>query len=108
MVARTKFAFFRELHQGMRYACSHCFLNIFEREIIDNKIVITQEDVDVAKKLMKNELETKYKILTCSRVVSEAKLKTINDLSVWVNKQKVKKKTSINKEAINIMGSLIR
>jgi len=108
MVARTKFAFFRELHQGMRYACSHCFLNIFNREIIDDKIVITQEDVNVAKKLMKKELETKYKILTCSRVVSEEKLKTVNDLSSWVNKQKTKKKVNINKESMNIMGSLIK
>ncbi len=108
MVSRTKFAFFRELHQGMRYACSHCFLNIFNREIVDNKIVITQEDVDVAKKLMKNELETKYKILTCSRVVSEEKLKTVNDLSAWVNKYKTEHKKDVNKESLDIIGGLIK
>lgn len=105
---RTKFSFFRELHQGYRYMISHAFLNVFkEGKIEDNKLVIDQKDVDVAIKLMRKELETKFEILSCSKVVSEQKLKTSKDLANYVEKAK-KQRTPIKEEVQNIMGSLVK
>lgn len=104
---RTKFSFFRELHQGYRYMVSHAFLNIFNREVKDGRLVIKEEDVDIAVNLMIKELETKFEILSCSKVVSEERLKTSKDLANYVEKQK-KRKVIIKDEATNIMGSLVK
>jgi intein/homing endonuclease len=103
---RTKFSFFRELHQGFRYMVAHAFLNIYNREIKENKIVINQDDVNVAIELMKNELNTKFEVLSCSKVVSEEKMKTTKDLSEYVEKLK-RNKINIKDTSTNIMGSLI-
>lgn len=108
---KTNFSFFRELHQGYRYMCAHAFLNIFNREIEDGNLVIDEKDVEVAIGLMEKELQTKFKILSCSNVVSEQKLKTTKDLAEYVEKvkqAKVKVDDSNFKEAIAIMGSLIK
>lgn len=103
---KTKFSFFRELHQGFRYLVSHAFLNIYNREVRDGKLVVNEEDVSVAIKLMEKELQTKFKILNSSNIVSEQKLKTITDLADYVDNLK-KKNINLNKDTINILGSLI-
>jgi len=105
---RTKFSFFRELHQAFRYMVAHAFLNIFNRKIEDKHIlVIDKRDVEVAIELMKKELSTKFEILSSSRVVSEEKLKTTKELAEFVEKCK-KQSTPIKETAINIMSSLIK
>jgi len=103
---RTKFSFFRELHQGFRYMVAHAFLNVYNREVKDGKIVITEEDVDIAVELMRNELQTKFEVLSCSKVVSEERMKTTKDLSEYVEKIK-QNKVNIKETSVNIMGSLI-
>ena len=108
MTRKTKFSFFRELHQGFRYMVAHCFLNIFNREVRDGKIVIEEEDVKVAIKLMTRELEVKFEVLSCSQVVSEEKMKTTKDLSAYVDKVKAKTKRNIKETSSNIMGSLLK
>ena len=103
---RTNFSFFRELHQAMRYMASHSFLNIWNRKIEDGKIVIEEEDVQIAIKLMTKELETKFEILSCSKVVSEERMKTTKDLAEYVDRLK-NKKIKIKNTSENIMGSLL-
>ncbi|MCK5600884.1 hypothetical protein KAR91_03385, partial [Candidatus Pacearchaeota archaeon] len=103
---KTKFAFFRELHQGFRYMVAHAFLNVFNREIRNGKIVIEDADVQVAIKLMTKELNVKFEILSCSSVVSEQKLKTTKDLAQYVDTLK-RNKVNIKETSSNIMGSLI-
>ncbi len=103
---KTKFSFFRELHQGFRYMVAHCFLNVFNREIRDGKIVITEEDVQVAVRLMTKELNIKFEVLSCSSVVSEERLKTTKDLAQYVDKLK-QNKVNIKETSTNIMGSLM-
>ncbi len=105
---KTKFSFFRELHQGFRYMVSHAFLNVFNRKIEDGKIVIEEADVQIAIELMKKELETKFEILSCSKVVSEEKLKTTKDLANYVDKVKRQTHQDIKDTSTDIMGSLIR
>ena len=103
---RTKFSFFREMHQAMRYMVSHAFLNIFNRKVEEGKIVIEEEDVKVAIELMTKELETKFEILSCSKVVSEERMKTTKDLAEYVDKLK-KNKIRIKDTSENIMGSIL-
>lgn len=106
---KTKFSFFRELHQGFRYMVAHAFLNVFNREIKKGRIVITEEDTDVAVELMVRELETKFEILSCSRVISEEKLKTTKDLAEYVDRVKrLNPKDKIKESSTNIIGSLLR
>lgn len=107
IVKRTKLSFFRELHQCMRYMCSHAFLSIFNREIIDNKLVIKEEDVKIAIELMKREIDTKHKILTCNSIVSEQKLRTTNELSEWVADYEKKNRMKLGEDLKSIMNSLV-
>jgi intein/homing endonuclease len=105
---RTKFSFFRELHQAFRYMVAHAFLNIFNREIRDREyLVIDKKDVEVAIDLMRKELKTKFEILSSNKVVSEEKLKTTKDLADFVRKCK-NQKVDVSEKAVNIMGSLLR
>ncbi|MCX6748690.1 MAG: hypothetical protein NT076_03725 [Candidatus Pacearchaeota archaeon] len=108
---RTKFSFFRELHQAYRYMCAHAFLNIFNKEergmVKGDKLVIEDVDVDVAVALMTRELETKFEILSSNKVVSEEKLKTSKDLAEFVERCK-RNKTVLKDDAVNIMGSLVK
>lgn len=108
---KTKFSFFRELHQGYRYMCAHAFLNVFNRKIEDGKIVIQEEDVNVAIELMEKELQTKFEVLSCSSVVSEQRLKTTKDLAEYVEKVK-QAKVNVNEDSFNkaiaIMSNLIK
>jgi len=104
---RTNLSFFRELHQGYRYMVAHAFLNIFNRKNDLGKLIIDDEDVTVAIKLMTNEIKIKEEILNCSTVVSEQKLKTTKDLSEYVDKAKRNKK-QIKSTVSNIMGSLVK
>lgn len=105
---RTKFSFFRELHQAFRYMVSHAFLNIFNREIRDREyLVIDKKDVEIAIDLMRKELKTKFEILSSNKVVSEEKLKNTKDLADFVSKCK-RQNVDVSEKAVNIMGSLLR
>jgi hypothetical protein len=90
---KTNFSFFRELHQGYRYMIAHAFLNIFNRKNDNGILVIDDKDVEVAIKLMTNEIKVKEEILNCSSVVSEQRMKTTKDLSDYVDKAKKQNKS---------------
>ncbi len=104
---KTKFSFFREFHQGLRYMVAHAFLNIFNRKIEDGKIVIEEEDLRVAIGLMTKELEIKFEVLSCSKVVSEEKLRTTKDLAEYTDKLK-RNEVKLKNSSVNIIGSLIK
>jgi len=68
--------FFRELHEYYRVLVSFCFLNVFNREIKDNKLVVTKEDLEVALKLGAKNINIKKKIIKC-----DVFAKTMKDLA---------------------------
>lgn len=103
---KTKFSFFREFHQGLRYMVAHAFLNVFNRKIENGKIVIEEDDVRVAINLMTKELETKFEVLSCSKVVNEERMKTTKDLANYVDRLK-NKSIRMKDTSANIMGSII-
>ena len=104
---KTKFSFFREFHQGLRYMVAHAFLNVFNRKIENGRIVIEEEDLRVAINLMSKELETKFEVLSCSKVVSEERLRTTKDLAEYTDKLK-RNKVKLKNSSVNIIGSLIK
>jgi len=55
--------FFRELMDGLRFLISHAFLNIFNREVINRKIIPDEEDFKVAMKLMKQSIKFKFRLI---------------------------------------------
>lgn len=81
----------RQLEQSYRYMCSHAFLNILsgKRKIIDNKLEITNEDLEVAKHLIKREIETQTVILMSVNSINYWNLKTINELREWAKNKKI-------------------
>lgn len=68
--------FHREHHEFHRILFSHAFLNIFNREIKDNKLVATKEDLEVALNLGAKNINIKKKIIKC-----EIFAKTMKDLA---------------------------
>ena len=68
--------FFRELHEYYRILISYAFLNIFNREIKDNKLVVTNEDLKVALSLGAKNINIKKKIIKCDIFA-----KTMKDLA---------------------------
>lgn len=68
--------FFRELHEYYRIMISHAFLNIFNRKIEDNKLVVTKEDLNVALTLGAKNINIKKKIIKCDMFS-----KTMKDLA---------------------------
>ena len=68
--------FFRELHEYYRIMISHAFLLVFKREIKDNKLVVTKEDLEVALKLGAKNINIKKKIIKCDIFA-----KTMKDLA---------------------------
>lgn len=105
---KTKFSFFREFHQGLRYMVAHAFLNVFNRKIDHGKIVIEEEDLRVAISLMSKELEIKFEVLSCSKVVSEERLRTTKDLAEYTDKLKKNRNIKLKNSSVNIIGSLIK
>lgn len=104
---KTKFSFFREFHQGLRYMVASAFLNVFNRKVENGRIVIEEEDIKVAIRLMTKELETKFEVLSCSKVVSEERLKTTKDLAEYTDRLK-RNKVKLKNSSVNIIGSLIK
>lgn len=65
-----KFNFQRELEDGFRILISHAFLNYFHREKKGGTLIVTNEDCEIAKKLMKKSLITKYNLYCSERLAS--------------------------------------
>ena len=100
--------FARSVEDFFRIMCSHAFLNIYNRKLQDNKIIITEEDMKVAKNLIKRDLDTKNIILECIDTIDYYGLKTINQLREWEDRRRLKYKKDLGKKTKFIMEGLIR
>lgn len=94
----------RELEEAYRFMVSHAFLNIFNRRMDGGKIVITEEDMKIAQFLIRREIATKHKIISCINALEYLNLKTVNDLRDWVNRQKT---TDVGQETKLLMAGML-
>ena len=53
----------RELQLAFKYMVSHSFLNIFNRKIEENKLIVSREDINLSLGLMEHEMRLKQKVL---------------------------------------------
>lgn len=62
-----------ELQSGFRYMCNHAMLNFFNRKReksgFANRIVINENDFEIAKKLLEIEMRTKFYIYTSNKSI---------------------------------------
>ncbi len=65
--------FFRELWDGYRFMVSHSFLNIFNREIDNGILKITDEDYRVSLNLMKQSIKFKFRLIRSESFVKRLK-----------------------------------
>lgn len=55
----------RAVEDGFRVASSHALIQIFNRTIIDGKLYIQKEDIEIAKKIIKDNIVSQFMILYC-------------------------------------------
>lgn len=65
--------FFRELMDGIRFMVSHSFLNVFNRKIEEEYLIPTQEDFNVAMRLMKQSIAFKFRLIRSESFVKGLK-----------------------------------
>lgn len=73
----------RALEETYRFLISHAFLNIYNRDVKDRKLVITQEDCEIAKRLIKFESQETYKILKAVEVIDWFNIRNEREFRVW-------------------------
>jgi len=100
-------AMVRELEETYRFTIAHSFLNIFNREIKNNKLVITREDVEVAKGLIKREIHTKAMIMKCIEQLDYFNIKTRDQLREWEKRYREREKKDIPQSTKFIMEGLV-
>lgn len=100
IVAENALNFFRELQEFFRFLIAHAFFNVYNRKIVNGKLHCTQEDFEVALKLMKRTIEVKYKLLRTERFARS--LRTVQDLDF------VMKSRNIPEEDKNILKNIIK
>ena len=98
----------RELEEAYRFMIAHAFLNVFNRRVEGGNIVVTEEDFRVAKFLIKREISTKHKIISCINAIDAFNLRTVYDLRDWVNRQKSMEKKEIGKEATILLTGMLK
>lgn len=81
---------FRIMEEGYIFLVSHAFLNIFSREIVDNKIIVDWEDLKIAKKLIKIECYFSYRIYEAIAKIDMERIKTEEELRKYFFKNKDK------------------
>lgn len=82
----------RALEETYRFMIAYSFLNIYNREIKDSKLVITEEDCQMAKKLIKREAIESYKIFSAIERIDWYNIKNERDFRLWDLKMRQKKK----------------
>lgn len=83
----TRLNFFRELQEGYRFLVSHAYLNIFNREVVDGKLIPIEEDLRVAMKLMRESIILKKKLLKGQSFARN--IMTMRDLEELLNDDSV-------------------
>lgn len=98
----------RELEQTYRFMVSNSFLNINPKKIKNDKIVIDEGDVKIAKKLIRREIYMKNIIFASIDAINRNNIRTRNELRNYWEKYKIKENKEVIKEARFIMGGLVK
>lgn len=97
----------RSVEEFYRIMCAHAMLNIYNRTILDGRIIIEKEDVELAKKLIKRDIATKSIILQCIESIDYYNIKTRNQLREWEERRR-KSQKPIPKEAKFLLGGMMK
>lgn len=101
-----------ESEEFFRLATSHAFLNIHKKQrhnqIIENKLVIDDEDLSVAKELIAKEISTKLLVYQCIYAIDVLGLRTTQQLRRWEEKRKKTGKGELSKGARMILESNLK
>ena len=101
-----------ETEQAYRYLICHAFINIFNKvrdgKIQDGKLLIDNDDLKVARNLIKMEVDTKNVMLQCMQNMDYYHIKTRETLKKWEESRRRRGLPEISKEAKFVMESNIR
>lgn len=87
---------FRIMEEGYIFLVTHAFLNIFNREIKNNKIVVNWDDLKIAKKLIKIECYFSYRIYEAIAKIDIERIKTEEELRRYLYKhEKIPESTKV-------------
>lgn len=100
------FNYFRSLHEFFRFLVSHAFLNVFNRKVEKGILYPNEEDFNVALKLMKNDLNMKYKILSMNIFIRN--ITTTKELFQIINSDKLsEEQKGLIQNLIKVKGNKI-
>jgi len=92
----------RILEETYRFLVNHAFLNVYNRKIIDNKLVISREDLIIAKQLAYQESVQTFRILRGIEAIDYFNIQTERDLRNFEKKMEQKNKP-VSKETDYIL-----
>ena len=102
----------RQLQEAYRFMVSHAFLNIYNKQkegkIKNNKLVIDDKDLEVAKYLIDIEIETIFHIIESLNDLKAGGIKTYKQLREWQNRKKLKDKKTQSRERKFIMEGIVK
>jgi hypothetical protein len=113
-IAHKKFAVSSatETEEVYRFLVAHAFLNIFNKKekglIQDNKLIIDDEDLFIAKHLISREISAKNMILTCIDQMDFYGIRTRDQLREWEERRKKMGKGNIPPEAKLVMETNLK
>ena len=98
----------REVEETYRFMISHCFLNIHSRKVQEGKLIIEEEDMKVAKKLIKREIIMKNLIMGSIIELDSQNIRTNEQLRNFVTRYESKNKRELPKEAKFVMSGFVK
>jgi hypothetical protein len=101
-----------ENEQFFRFMACSAFLNIFrkhkENKIVDNKLVIDEIDLFIAKELITREIQTKTLIYNCIDKFDVDGIRTREQLKKWTESRKKDGKKDLSSEAKFVLSSIVK
>lgn len=97
----------RATEETYRLLVSHAFLNIFNREITDQKLVINHEDLMIAKRLIEQEAKESLKIFLAIERIDYYNIKNERDFRQWDLKMRESNK-KVPENIKSIMKEMIK
>ena len=79
----------RQLQEAYRFMVAHAFLNIYNREIKDNKIIVNSDYLKVAKYLIDMEIETIFQIVDALSELNRRGIRTYKQLREWQDRKRI-------------------
>jgi len=97
----------RATEETYRFLVSHAFLNVFNRQIVDQKLVVNNEDLIIAKKLIEQEAKESLKIFLAIERIDYYNIKNERDFRQWDLKMRESNK-KVPENIKNIMKEMIK